>query len=107
MSLPSRVTFPSVRVPSIRSFIRLSRRRNVDFPHPDGPIRARTDLSRMFRSTSNRACFVAYQKLTFSQTNLVLSRARSPDSSVRLMSKTVEYSRDTLRVLIGVCEEPE
>src|SRR6476661_4908543 len=100
MSLPSRVTFPVVRVPSIRSFIRFRHRRNVDLPQPDGPIRARTDFSRTVRSISNSACLVGYQKLTFSQTNLGLRRVKSPDSSVRRASRIRGKSRDTLLVII-------
>src|SRR5437762_5501002 len=105
MSLPSRVILPSVRVPSIRSFMRFRQRRKVDFPHPDGPTRARTDFSSTVRSMSNRAGLVGYRKLTFSQTNLGLRRVRSPDSSARRVSKMGEYSRDTQLVLIGRCEE--
>ena len=44
------------RVPSIRSFMRLSERRNVDLPQPDGPIRAITDRSGIVSEMSNSAC---------------------------------------------------
>src|SRR3954454_59625 len=107
-------TVPRTRQPSIRSFIRLRHRRKVDFPHPDGPIRARTDFSRTDSSTSQRACLLGYQKLTASQWNLGLSRVRSPDSSGRRLVKMAEYSRDTTHpraglpgtvVLVRGCEE--
>jgi hypothetical protein len=42
MFFPSKRTSPSTRVPSMRSFIRLSSRSSVDLPHPDGPMRAVT-----------------------------------------------------------------
>ena len=48
MSTPSSSTFPSTRVPGMMSFIRLSDRKNVDLPHPEGPMKAVT----WFRSTS-------------------------------------------------------
>ena len=35
-------TLPSTRAPGITSCIRLSERRNVDLPQPDGPISAVT-----------------------------------------------------------------
>ena len=40
MSCPRKVTLPSMRQPSTRSFMRLSVFKNVDLPQPDGPIRA-------------------------------------------------------------------
>jgi len=46
---------PSTRVWGIRSFIRLSVRRKVDFPHPDGPINAVISLDRMEMLISLRA----------------------------------------------------
>ena len=42
MSRPSMRTEPSTRAPGMMSFIRLSERRNVDFPQPDGPMSAVT-----------------------------------------------------------------
>src|SRR5262245_38135736 len=95
MSFPSIRTEPSTRQPSIRSFIRFRHRMNVDLPHPDGPIRARTDFSRISRLTSQRACLDGYQKLTFSLWNLGLWRVSSPDSSALRSVKMAEYSRDT------------
>ena len=38
-------------------FIRFSVRRKVDFPHPEGPIRAVILLTGMFRLRLNTACF--------------------------------------------------
>jgi len=37
---PSNWSRPSIRVPGMRSFMRLRQRRKVVLPHPDGPIRA-------------------------------------------------------------------
>src|SRR6187402_2301108 len=101
MSLPSIETVPSTRQPSIRSFIRFRHRRKVDLPHPDGPIRARTAFSGTVSSTSQRACLVVYQKLTFEQANLGFSRVRSPDSSALRWVKMSEYSRDTTTPVSG------
>src|SRR5258707_5515994 len=61
--LSSSIASPSVRVPGIRSFIRLSVRKNVDLPQPDGPMSAVTCFSRMGIETSKSACFDPYQKL--------------------------------------------
>src|SRR5436305_6801713 len=44
MSCPSRSTWPETRAPATTSCMRLSERRNVDFPQPDGPMRAVTSL---------------------------------------------------------------
>ena len=55
MSWPSICTEPSTRVPGIMSFMRLSDRRNVDLPQPEGPMNAVTSFGRtsslMFSST--------------------------------------------------------
>src|SRR5262245_35147855 len=61
MSLLSRTTSPTCLAPSIRSFMRLRTRRNVDLPQPDGPIMATTDRSGMSREMSNRAWLGPYQ----------------------------------------------
>jgi hypothetical protein len=55
-SSPSSRILPSTRAPGMVSFIRLMQRRKVDFPQPEGPIRAVTARSGTSRSTSNRAC---------------------------------------------------
>ena len=47
MSSPSMRTVPSTRVPGMMSFIRLSVRRNVLLPQPDGPMNAVTWLAWM------------------------------------------------------------
>ena len=47
MSWPSISTDPSTRVPGMMSFMRLSERRNVDLPQPDGPMSAVTWLGWM------------------------------------------------------------
>ncbi len=52
---------PLWRVPSISSFRRLMDRRNVDLPHPEGPIRAVTERGWMVRSMLLSACFRPYQ----------------------------------------------
>ena len=45
----------------MRSFIRLSDRRNVDLPQPDGPIRAITERSGTSSAMSQSACLAPYQ----------------------------------------------
>ena len=47
MSRPSIVTAPSTRAAGTMSFMRLSVRRNVDLPHPDGPMSAVTSFDRI------------------------------------------------------------
>src|SRR5437762_8650277 len=42
--------------------MRFRERKNVDFPHPDGPIRATTERSGTSRETLNNACDCPYQK---------------------------------------------
>src|SRR4051794_38043695 len=53
----------------MRSFMRLSRRRNVDLPQPDGPISAVTERSGISSETPSRACLVPYQKFTLTAAN--------------------------------------
>ena len=49
------------RAPGMSAFIRLIERRNVDLPHPDGPMNAVTERAGIVRFTSNSACFSPYQ----------------------------------------------
>jgi hypothetical protein len=44
------------------SWSRLMERRKVDFPHPDGPIRAVTAFGLTSSVTSKSACLAPYQK---------------------------------------------
>ena len=55
MFCPSMTIFPSTRAPGITSCIRFSVRMKVDFPHPDGPISAVTDLAGMVSVTPSTA----------------------------------------------------
>ena len=50
-------TRPSTRVPGMMSFIRLSVRRNVLLPQPDGPMNAVTWLAWMRIEMPSRARF--------------------------------------------------
>ena len=45
MSWPPMVILPVMLTLSIRSFMRLKHRSKVDFPHPDGPMKAVTSFS--------------------------------------------------------------
>ncbi len=54
-STPSISTSPSTRVPGITSCMRLRVRMNVDFPQPDGPMRAVTDLGSIAKETPSTA----------------------------------------------------
>ena len=49
-------TWPSTRVSGMRSFIRFRQRRNVDLPHPEGPMSAVTYFSGTASDTSKSAC---------------------------------------------------
>src|SRR5262245_4859135 len=48
----------------MRSFMRLSIRRKVDLPQPDGPMSAVTARSGMDRLIPSRACLLPYQNDT-------------------------------------------
>src|ERR1700704_3577146 len=63
IDVPSSRMSPSCRAPGVRSWRRLMERRNVVFPHPEGPIRAVMALGGMAHETSYRACVGPYQKL--------------------------------------------
>ena len=54
---------PPWRVPGIRSFSRLTDRRKVDLPHPDGPMIAVTAFRSMEKFRSRSTCRVPYEKL--------------------------------------------
>src|SRR5256885_2039190 len=60
--LPSRLRSPSCRIPGIRSLSRLMDRRNVDLPHPEGPMRAVTERGGTDSEIVWSACFFPYQK---------------------------------------------
>jgi hypothetical protein len=47
---------PSIRTPSIRSFMRFRQRSRVDLPQPEGPMKAVTRCSAIFMEMSNSAC---------------------------------------------------
>src|SRR6266850_3472453 len=53
---------PATRTESTRSFKRFTQRRSVDFPHPDGPIRAVTFPEATGIEIPNNACFNPYQR---------------------------------------------
>src|ERR1700693_2213193 len=57
MSCPSSSTSPSTRVFGMMSFMRFKQRRYVDFPQPDGPMRAVTDFSGIASEMSWSAWF--------------------------------------------------
>src|SRR5918999_6350872 len=68
MSSPSSRTFPVIQPPSVTSCIRLSVRRKVDLPQPEGPIRAWTRLGEKLRETSFTAVKLPYMALSLSVT---------------------------------------
>ena len=68
---------PLWRVPSIRSFMRLSARRNVDLPQPEGPISARTERSGTSSVMSYSACVLPYQKDRLRTSNLLRTLFKS------------------------------
>src|SRR4051794_6596852 len=57
---------PSTRVPGRTSCMRFRQRRKVDFPQPEGPIKAVTSLARKVIETSLIACVLPYQAFTLS-----------------------------------------
>ena len=48
---------PVTRQTGMVSFMRLMQRRNVDLPHPDGPMKLITPRSGISTDTSLSACF--------------------------------------------------
>src|SRR3954470_18175442 len=65
MSSSSSNTRPSTVAPGTASCSRLSERRNVDFPQPDGPMMAVTLLGSMVSETSSTADTSRYPQLRF------------------------------------------
>src|SRR5947209_16949254 len=63
MSSPSSEMSPVTRADGIVSFIRLRQRRNVDLPHPDGPMSAVTRRSPMSSETRSRASVLPYRTM--------------------------------------------
>src|SRR5437763_4821222 len=81
MSCPSRRTWPDTRALGTTSCMRLSERRNVDLPQPDGPIRAVTCLGSTVMLTSARAWNAPNQALrpsTATRLAIVGSRSAKP-----------------------------
>jgi len=58
--------------------MRLKQRRRVDFPQPDGPIRAVTFRSGTSTDTSSRALVSPYHRLSLSVAMMVLLSMGSP-----------------------------
>src|SRR5262245_23970851 len=76
----------------MRSFMRLSVRRNVDLPQPDGPISAMTEHSGMMREISNSACVDPYQKFSPFTSNLFCTRGGTGCRPLRVRSEMMaEY----------------
>ena len=57
MSVPFNNTSPANRADDVDSCIRFKIRRNVDFPHPDGPINAVTDAAGIANDTRSNTLF--------------------------------------------------
>src|SRR5271165_6481183 len=70
MSTPSSTTEPESAAIGISSCIRLRMRRKVDFPQPDGPIRAVTMPGSIDRDTRSSTLLVANQALTLFATSV-------------------------------------
>ena len=79
--------------------MRLIDRRKVDFPHPDGPMRAVIALDRMSRSMSNSACFSPYQKENCRAASAprLVTGAPDPDGWPRAVTSTVAAVIRTVR----------
>jgi len=61
MSAPSSITCPANAAVGMNSCIRFKVRINVDFPQPEGPIKAVTDPEGNVRFTSESTCLVPNQ----------------------------------------------
>src|ERR1700678_1679784 len=64
MSTPSNSTLPPKVAPGVSSCSRLSARRKVDLPHPDGPISAVTFEASIASDTRLRTLWPLNQQLT-------------------------------------------
>src|SRR5438034_8084296 len=108
MSWPSRRTVPTTRVRSIRSFMRLRARRNVDLPHPDGPMNAVTDRAGTASVMSNSACVAPYQNDKPRTSSFVADRLTSADARPTLLRSEMiaEYERVDTRAPQGVGGSP-
>ena len=62
----TRMLPPLTRAPGMRSLIRLKQRSSVDFPQPEGPMKAVISRDGMSRVTSWITCFSPYWKRRFS-----------------------------------------
>src|SRR5262245_58245548 len=73
--------------------MRLRLRKNVDFPHPDGPINATTEHSGMVSETSYSACVSPYQNDRLPTSNLGRTPLRSGGSrpTMLLSVRIAEY----------------
>src|SRR4051812_12576282 len=69
MSSSSSRTLPVTVAPGITSCMRLSDRKSVDLPQPDGPMNAVTVFGSMVSETSLTATFVPYEAVRFSTSN--------------------------------------
>src|SRR5688572_7316012 len=92
MSLPSTMKLPSMRTPSMKSFIRFRHRSSVDLPHPDGPMNAVTCFSGISSETSCRACLAPYQRFTF-----LISTAVTPVSVAGFTNSTFRFAMGPAR----------
>src|SRR5436309_15829467 len=69
MSSSSRSTLPWTVAPGMTSCMRLSERRNVDLPQPDGPMKAVTVLGSMVKVTPSTATLLPYDAVRPSTSN--------------------------------------
>src|SRR3954468_5048319 len=74
MSSSSSSTLPVTVAPGMTSCMRLSERRNVDLPQPDGPMSAVTVLGSIVSDTSCTATFAPYEAVRFSTSNRLAMR---------------------------------
>src|SRR3954451_15725794 len=91
-STSSRLIFPSTFVPGCTSCIRLSVRRKVLLPQPDGPMSAVMLLGSMTIETSSIALVLPYQALT-------------PPHSIRLATDVVLSAVDAGTAGNGTSDE--
>src|SRR5215831_5770997 len=88
MSLSPRIIWPARLAPATISCIRLSMRRNVDLPHPDGPIRAVTVPGSIVRETRSSTLCVPNHADTLRASRPIRRLATNKGSPGRPYSST-------------------
>jgi hypothetical protein len=89
----SRRISPERRAPGMSSLSRLIDRRKVDFPQPDGPMRAVTARGAIERLMSNSAWVFPYQKSNRSTSMRPVATGRLADDGAGCTTALIRTAR--------------